>query len=143
MAVNRVFAGNEKNNIAREVPEGTRSGDFLVVNGRPAVAINDRAGSTKSETLGPYTIVGPSGGAGLKSGYASLATDGTYDLPVTGAGDSTGQDVAVYYIAADGSTPASLTITSPGGSPVIFGYTNYPVDNYNRKDGIAPVRMKG
>ena len=135
MSTNRVFAGNEKNNIARVVPEGTKAGDFLLVNGRPAVAITDRGDATKTETVGPYTITFSSGGASLEPDEASLYTDGTHDLPVTGADDSTGQDVPVYI---DGG---SLTLTAPAENPVVFGYTNYPVENYNRKAGIAPVRI--
>jgi len=135
MATNRVFAGNEKNNIVRVVPEGTKSGDFLLVNGRPCVAITDRGDATRSTTVGSLGITYPSGGASLKADEASLYTDGTYDLPVTGADDTTGQDVPVYI---DGG---ALTLTAPATDPVVFGYTNYPADNYDRKDGIAPVRI--
>jgi hypothetical protein len=135
MAINRVFAGNDKNNIVRVVPEGTKSGDFLLVNGRPCVAITDRGNAAREIALGEYVVTYPSGGVGLKDDEASLYTDGTYDLPVTGADDTTGQDVPVYIV--DGT----LTLTKPETDPVVFGYTNYPADNYDRKDGIAPVRI--
>lgn len=134
MSTNRVYAAKLPA-IARPVPAGTRSGDFLVVNGRPVVALTDREGSTKTETLGDLEIKFPSGGASLKAGEASLNVDGTYDLPVTGADDSTENDAPVY-IEDD-----ELTLTKPAADEVIFGYTNYPPDNYARKAGIAPVRI--
>ena len=134
MSTNRVYAAKLPA-IARPVPAGTRSGDFLVVNGRPVVALTDREGSTKTETLGDLEIKFPSGGASLKAGEASLNVDGTYDLPVTGADDSTEND-ALVYIEDD-----ELTLTKPAADEVIFGYTNYPPDNYARKAGIAPVRI--
>ena len=134
MSTNRVYAAKLPA-IARPVPVGTRSGDFLVVNGRPVVALTDREGSTKTETLGDLEIKFPSGGASLKAGEASLNVDGTYDLPVTGADDDTATDVPVYL--EDGE----LTLTKPAADEVIFGYTNYPPDKYARKAGIAPVRI--
>lgn len=134
MSTNRVYAAKLPA-IARPVPVGTRSGDFLVVNGRPVVALTDREGSTKTETLGDLEIKFPSGGASLKAGEASLNVDGTYDLPVTGAAAGTANDVPVYI--EDGE----LTLTKPAADEVIFGYTNYPPDNYARKAGIAPVRI--
>ena len=134
MSTNRVYAAKLPA-IARPVPVGTRSGDFLVVNGRPVVALTDREGSTKTETLGDLEIKFPSGGASLKAGEASLNVDGTYDLPVTGADDDTANDAPVYIEAGE------LTLTKPAADEVIFGYTNYPPDNYARKAGIAPVRI--
>jgi len=134
MSTNRVYAAKLPA-IARPVPVGTRSGDFLVVNGRPVVALTDREGSTKTETLGDLEIKFPSGGASLKAGEASLNVDGTYDLPVTGAAAGTANDAPVYI--EDGE----LTLTKPAADEVIFGYTNYPPDNYARKAGIAPVRI--
>lgn len=134
MSTNRVYAAKLPA-IARPVPAGTRSGDFLVVNGRPVVALTDREGSTKTETLGELEIKFPSGGASLKAGEASLNVDGTYDLPVTGADDDTANDAPVYI--EDGE----LTLTKPVADEVIFGYTNYPPDSYARKAGIAPVRI--
>lgn len=134
MSTNRVYAAKLPA-IARPVPVGTRSGDFLVVNGRPVVALTDREGSTKTETLGNLEIKFPSGGASLKAGEASLNVDGTYDLPVTGADDDTANDAPVYIEAGE------LTLTKPAADEVIFGYTNYPPDNYARKAGIAPVRI--
>ena len=137
MSTNRVYAAKLPA-IARPVPVGTRSGDFLVVNGRPVVALTDREGSTKTETLGDLEIKFPSGGASLKAGEASLNVDGTYGLPVTGAAAGTANDAPVYFVAG---SPATLTLTKPGSNEVIFGYTNYPPDNYARKAGIAPVRI--
>lgn len=132
MALNRVYAAKLPA-IVREVPEGTKSGDFLVVNNRPVVALTDRGDATKTTKLGEYAITHPSGGASLKDNEASLYVDGTYDLPVIGATEDTENDVPVYL---DGDGKLSLT-----ESDDLFGYTNYPPDNYVRKDGIAPVRI--
>lgn len=132
MALNRVYAAKLPA-IVREVPEGTKSGDFLVVNNRPVVALTDRGDATETTKLGEYAITHPSGGASLKDNEASLYVDGTYDLPVIGATEDTENDVPVYL---DGDGKLSLT-----ESDDLFGYTNYPPDNYTRKDGIAPVRI--
>ena len=156
MSTNRVFAGNEKNNIARAVPEGTKAGDYVLLGDfatsyRAAVAITDRAGATRTEELaGGYEITYPSGGASLPEGYASLYTDGTYDLPVLDAPEPPVQDRPVYYITSSGHTlEGKLTadVARSGADPtdvfsaVLFGHLNYPVDNYSAKAGIAPVRI--
>lgn len=140
MSLNRVYAAKLPA-ISRAVPEGTKSGDFLVVNGRPVVALTDREGEDKTETFADMTLTYPGSTSSNPDGFASLNVDGTYDLPVTGANGSTNNDVPVYYIAKAGGTPASLTLTKPGSDEVVFGYTNYPPQNYARKAGIAPVRI--
>lgn len=136
MALNRIFAGNEKNNRVRVVPSGTKSGDPLLSNSRPAVAITDRGDATKSFTLGGITLSGiPSGGVGLADDEASLAFDGTYEFAVTGATTSTAQD-AVVYITSGGA----LTTTASGNTR--YGTVDYPKD-YHKADGRLPVRIGG
>ena len=134
MSVNRVYAAKLPA-IARPVPAGTKSGDFLVVNGRPVVALTDRKGGTRTDTIGDIAVTFPSGGAGLKDGEASLNVDGTYDLPVTGADDTTENDAPGYIEGGE------LTLTKPAADEVVFGFTNYPPDNYAREAGVAPVRI--
>ena len=101
MATNKVFKENTKNNRARVVPLGTRSGDFLIVGGRPAVALTDRGDATKTTPIsGGASLTLPSGGFSLKPNEASLAFDGTWHLPVTGATTTTDNDVPVYLMLA-------------------------------------------
>ena len=132
MATNKVFQENTKNNRARVVPLGTRSGDFLIVGGRPAVALTDRGDATKTTPIsGGASLTLPSGGFSLKPNEASLAFDGTWLLPVTGANATTGNDVPVYFNAGDLQLTAS-------GDPV--GYTDYPQGFY-KQAGFAAVRI--
>ena len=132
MATNKVFQENTKNNRARVVPVGTKSGDFLIVGGRPAVALTDRGDATKTTHIsGGASLTLPSGGFSLKPNEASLAFDGTWHLPVTGATTTTGNDVPVYFNAGNLQLTAS-------GNPV--GYTDYPQGFY-KQAGFAAVRI--
>ena len=132
MATNKVFQENTKNNRARVVPVGTKSGDFLIVGGRPAVALTNRGDATKTTPIsGGALLTLPSGGFSLKPNEASLAFDGTWLLPVTGATATTGNDVPVYFSAGDLQLTAS-------GDPV--GYTDYPQGFY-KQAGFAAVRI--
>lgn len=160
MAVNAVFQENGKNNRARVVPEGTEAGDFLMIDGRPAVAYTDRGDATRTYPVAlGATITRPSGGVGFAEDEAGVAFDGTWDLPVTGVDEDTAQDVAVYFKAgvdaipeveadpeegiagspAVPAVPAELVLTSSGNT--LFGYTDYPKENYSKRAGIAPVRI--
>ena len=132
MATNKVFQENTKNNRARVVPLGTRSGDFLIVGGRPAVALTDRGDATKTTPIsGGASLTLPSGGFSLKPNEASLAFDGTWHLPVTGATTTTDNDVPVYYNAG------TLQLTASGNT---VGYTDYPQGFY-KQAGFAAVRI--
>lgn len=133
MATNKVFQENTKNNRVRVVPVGTKSGDFLIVGGRPAVALTDRGDATKTTPIsGGASLTLPSGGFSLKPNEASLAFDGTWHLPVTGATTTTDNDVPVYANAA-----GNLQLTA-SGDPV--GYTDYPQGFY-KQAGFAAVRI--
>ena len=132
MATNKVFQENTNNNRVRVVPAGTKSGDFLIVGGRPAVALTDRGDATKTTPIsGGASLTLPSGGFSLKPNEASLAFDGTWHLPVTDATITTGNDVPVYFNAGN------LQLTALG-NPV--GYTDYPQGFYKRA-GFAAVRI--
>ena len=132
MATNKVFQENTKNNRARVVPVGTKAGDFLIVGGRLAVALTDRGDATKTTPIsGGASLTLPSGGFSLKPNEASLAFDGTWHLPVTGATTTTGNDVPVYLNAGNLQLTAS-------GDPV--GYTDYPQGFY-KQAGFAAVRI--
>ena len=133
MATNKVFQENTRNNRARVVPVGTKAGDVINVSGRLAVALTDRGDATKTTPIsGGVSLTLPSGGFSLKPNEASLAFDGTWHLPVTGATTTTGNDVPVYLNAA-----GKLQLTEVG-RPV--GYTDYPQDFY-KQAGFAAVRI--
>ncbi len=134
MATNKVFQENTNNNRARVVPVGTKAGDLLIVNGRLAVALTDRGDATKTTPIsGGASLTLPSGGFSLKPNEASLAFDGTWHLPVTGATTTTGNDVPVNFNAS-----GKLQITDVG-RPV--GYTDYPQGFY-KQAGFAAVRIR-
>lgn len=133
MATNKVFQENTKNNRARVVPVGTKAGDVINVSGRLAVAITDRGDATKTTPIsGGASLTLPSGGFSLKPNEASLAFDGTWHLPVTGATTTTGNDVPVNFNSA-----GKLQLTDVG-RPV--GYTDYPQGFY-KQAGFAAVRI--
>ena len=133
MATNKVFQENTKNNRARVVPVGTKAGDVINVSGRLAVALTDRGDATKTTPIsGGASLTLPSGGFSLEPNEASVAFDGTWHLPVTGATTTTGNDVPVYLNAA-----GKLQLTEVG-RPV--GYTDYPQGFY-KQAGFAAVRI--
>ena len=132
MATNKVFQENTRNNRARVVPVGTKAGDVINVSGRLAVALTDRGDATKTTPIsGGASLTLPSGGFSLKPNEASLAFDGTWHLPVTGATTTTDNDVPVYFNAGN------LQLTASGNA---VGYTDYPQDFYKRA-GFAAVRI--
>ena len=132
MATNKVFQENTNNNRARVVPVGTKSGDLLILGGRLAVALTDRGDATKTTPIsGGASLTLPSGGFSLKPNEASLAFDGTWHLPVTGATTTTGDGIPVYYNAG------TLQLTSLG---VPVGFTDYPKGFY-KQAGFAAVRI--
>ena len=132
MATNKVFQENTKNNRVRVVPAGTKAGDVIDVSGRLAVALTDRGDATKTTPIsGGASLTLPSGGFSLKPNEASLAFDGTWHLPVTGATTTTGNGVPVYYNAGN------LQLTPLGNA---VGYTDYPQGFY-KQAGFAAVRI--
>lgn len=137
MAINKIFASDQRTHRVRTVPSGTKSGDPLLLNARPAFAITDRGDATRTKTTGLpaglTSITYKSGGVGLAADQATVSYSGTFEAPVTGATTSTGQDVAVYITSA-----GALTLTDTGNT--LFGYTDYPVD-FVKAAGRAAVRI--
>ena len=132
MATNKVFQENTRLNRAHVVPVGTKAGDLVIVSGRLAVALTDRGDATTTTPIsGGASLTLPSGGFSLKPNEASLAFDGTWHLPVTGATTTTDNDVPVYFNAGNLQLTAS-------GDPV--GYTDYPQGFY-KQAGFAAVRI--
>ena len=134
MALNKVFAYDERKVRVRTVPAGTKVGAGILVNGRPAFVIAANTGETQNTTLPDGTVVSaPVTGVGLDKNEASVAFDGSFETAVTGATTSTEQDVAVYITSA-----GALTLTSTDNT--LFGYTDYP-KGYVKVAGRAVVRI--
>lgn len=141
MALNLVYRGDPRNNRERVVPEGTVSGDPLLIGGRPAVALTSRAGATKSFTTPQgYTLSGvESGGVGNATNSATVAFDGTYEFEgvvssgTTPVPTSTAQDTAVYITEA-----GALTLVDTNND--LFGHVDYPPD-YHKVAGTLPIRI--
>lgn len=145
MATNRIFAGVEKNNTFGVVPAGTKGGDAVWWGDTPAVAITNRGNATKTTQVGSMSITTPNGGVGLKDNEASLATDGTYELPVDGVDpdEVPANGVVVYSTTTTGKAVLTLDADDGESSPTAytrFGVINAP-NNYNWEDDVAPVRI--
>jgi len=120
--------------VTAEVAVGT-----ALLNGtRAGVAYTASGGHTTSESIGGMTISGiVDGGVGLDALEASVATDGTYEFPVTGAGPSTANGTLVYAVVSSGRI-TGLTLTASGNT--LWGVVNNPQD-YVAASGVACVKI--
>lgn len=105
MSKNLVYAGQSPA-ISLPVPAGTRSGGPVKVGGIVGVAETDRVETVNGVKFGE--------GSGNPEGYASVAPDGTYALPVPDAVAAVGTAI---YIAADN------TLTTTATNNTLFGHT--------------------
>jgi predicted RecA/RadA family phage recombinase len=123
MARNAVLASTPEMHRSLPVPEGTKSGDPVIVGKQIGVAITDRAVAFDPENPDPQPA------NGNQPGYATVARDGQWRLTVTGAVTAVGTPV---YIAAAGT----LSVTA--GSDTLFGYAQAtkPAD-----PGAIPVEL--
>lgn len=112
MAKNQVFKFVDV--LSLPVPEGTESGDPVVLNaaaGWVGVAETDRG--EEGTPTGPNTVSSISAyNGGNLNGYASVALKGAYRLDVTGAVDP----LDPVYITSSG------TLTATAGTNVRFGF---------------------
>lgn len=136
MALNRIFAGDDRTNRARVVPANTKAGYPLIIEERSAVALTNR-GDVAAETLainGGTPIVIARGGVGLADNEATVAFTGTYLIPVTGAtaGD-TANGTKVYITSGN-----ALTLTE--GTNTLFGVVDRPKD-WTNVAGSLPVKI--
>ena len=123
--------------LTREWPvaSGTVKGTAVLdpAGHQPGVTLTPRGDSTATATLaGGYSITYDNGAVSQRSDSATVATDGTWSGPVTGATSSTAKGTKVYYVTADGS----LTLTA--GSNVYFGV----VDTYPGKGSASATAVK-
>lgn len=100
------------------------AGTALINNDRPGVAYTPSGGHTISKTVGAVTISGvPDGGVGLDALDVSVAVDGTWEFPVTGATGATVNGTPVYAVVASGKiTELTLTVSTNK----LFGVVNNP-----------------
>ena len=83
---------------------------------QPGVTLTGSGDYTKSQVIGPYTVSGiPAGGVGLKPTKATVAVDGAFRFPVTGATSATAGNTLVYLL-----TGGTLSLTSATGA-IVFG----------------------
>lgn len=120
--------------VTAEVAEGT-----ALINGtRAGVAYTPSGGHTRSKTVGPVTVSGfPDGGASLPLLKASVATDGSWEFPVTGASAATANGTAVYAVVASGRI-TGLTLTSSGNT--LYGVINNPL-GYDKAGAFSVVKI--
>lgn len=140
MATNNIFQADDRVTFAYAVPAGTKAGDFVMLpNDTPGVAVTSRGDAETTEVLGNLgiTVTFPSGGQSLASDEATVATTGTWDLPVDGitASAAPAQGDKIYWDAGD----KKLTTSASGNS--YAGFVNAPAEGYAWRDGIAPVRI--
>lgn len=127
MALNQVYKYSPEKVREAPVPSGTVSGAaLLLANNQPAVALTARSDATKTVTHADgVTVTFPIYGIGQTAGSATVATDGSWAFPVTGATTSTPKNTPVYAItsgSAGSYTVTSLTLTV--GSNIPFGATD-------------------
>lgn len=141
MATNAVFPYTE---TATEIWTfaATTAPGVAVVGGvagaQPGVTLTGTGDYTKSQVVGPYTISGiPAGGVSLAPKDASVATDGTWEFPVTGGLTTTPQNTLVYAVVSSGVV-TGLTLTASTNKP--YGKVNYTRD-YVKTAGVLPVKI--
>lgn len=101
MAKNRVFASTDT--LSLPVPDGTNSGDVLVIGALPCVALTDEAGAADHNPEGEATVQVP--------------PSPVFDLAVTGNDGSAGAAIAVgdkVYAQSDGSVDVDTAGTFMG-----------------------------
>ena len=139
MALNRIFAGDDRTNEFQVVPAATKAGTPLIIKEKSAVTLTNR-GDVASESLtindvsGSRTVIFSRGGVGLADDEASVAYTGTYLFPVTGAtaGD-TATNTKVYITSA-----GALTLTV--GTNTLYGVVYRPKD-WTNIAGSLPVKI--
>lgn len=109
--------------VVAEVAVGTA---LLAGTDSVGVAYTNSGGHTGSKTVGPATISGvPDGGVGLTALKCSVATDGTWEFPVTGVTSATKNGVVIYAVVAAGRI---TELTTTVGTNVRFGTVNAPAE---------------
>ena len=123
-------AQRETWDVVAEVAEGTA---LIAGTDRVGVAYTPSGGHVRSKTIGPLTVSGfPDGGASLGPLRCSVATDGSWQFPVTGVDNTTKNGTIVYAIVSAGRI-TELTLTAS---------TNKRFGTVNQPEGQAPSAAK-
>lgn len=135
MALNLVYRNTDSKNRVEDLGATLAPGTPVLSQADlPAVTVTGSGDYVKSETIMGMTISGiPAGGVGLKGQEVTLAFDGTWEFPVTGASATTEQGTAVYLTSS-----GTLTTTASGNTA--YGYVDWP-PTYDRTRGVVPVRI--
>jgi hypothetical protein len=107
MALNEVF--REATNLSLPVPTGTLDGTPLRIGALNVITTTDEGSVVRPPIAGGPQLSMPSGGIGNAPGYASVRTEGGWQLSVVGAVTVGG----VVYIKSDNT----LTSVSTGNYP--------------------------
>lgn len=137
VSTQEVFASTDGLRETWKVTAEVASGTALLNGTKAGVAYTASGGKAASKTVGPYTVSGPAGGAGLEPLEVSVATDGTWEFPVTGASSSTAQGTLVYAVVSSGLI-TSLTLTST--SNTLYGRVNLPAGKV-ADSAATPVKI--
>lgn len=136
MALNLVYRNTDSKNRVEDLGATLAPGTPVVSTADlPAVTVTGSGDYTVSEPgFGGTTISGIArGGVGLVGQEVTLAFDGTWEFPVTGATATTAQGTAVYLTSGG-------TLTTTAGSNTAYGYVDWP-PTYDRTRGVVPVRI--
>lgn len=142
MTKNMIYKYEEKDTRVRVLASSVESGTPVLDpnDGRPAVTLTNTGDYVSTVTNADIPLGGgvtsftyPNGGVGLVGKEATLAYNGTWELPVTGATTNTAQGADVYITSGG-------TLTTTEGTNTIFGVVDYPTD-YHKRAGVLPVRI--
>ena len=126
VATAEAFASTDALREIWDVTSEVAAGTALINGTRAGVAYTPSGAHAISKTVGPYTISGGSdAGESLDPLKVSVAIDGTYEFPVTGATGSTKNGTAVYAAVTTGKV-TELTLTV--GTNTLWGVINNPMD---------------
>lgn len=84
MATNEVYSAGSR--LSLPVPTGTKAGAPVRIGKLNAVTQTDEGSQTATITAGGVSLTVPSGGVGNAPGFASVKTDGVFNLPLTVTG---------------------------------------------------------
>ena len=124
---------NEIDTLSLPVPDGTKSGDPVMVGSFVGVAATDRADST-------VTTYPLNRGGGNPDGYASVVIDNERAFLLDVEGAIAGPGTPVYIT---GAGPFVLSTTN-GGTDAVFGHTIPGPDNLyaTKAAGTGPAAVK-
>ena len=138
ISTGEAFSSTDANREIWAVTSEVAVGTALLKGTRAGVAYAPSGGFTSSITVGAITMSGiPVGGVGLDALECSVATDGSYEFPITGATAATANGTLVYAVVASGLI-TGLTLTV--GTNTLWGVVNNPQD-YAASGAVSCVKI--